>query len=711
MSSDKLSIGVDSPGAATTIRQLEEVKSKLENAEAAAHAFGAATKASGEEAAAALEKVQKASHDVLEIVDRIGTAAYLDDFSDRIKYAGESFMVAEDKSRSFGVRASAMFAGLSGITQMWVTSLYAGAQALAAGGAAAEQNERAVRSLGAAWQHVQQATNDTVSAQQAQTAQQALLRSGLSIQAEDLGVVARAARDYALATGTDTTAALTQLTSALQSGDTNALRPFGVTVREGTSRTRTFSTALEQLRGEQSRTAVEARSFAEDNERLSRSWTEMTNTVFSEIARWTDLRSNIVGVTDAIRELSGANDEANLRAASNDGARAAHLELVNQYNAALGSAARRGVRFGTALPNAMSLSDDDLARFTLQLNQGGGSEVLASVAEAGTLQDQRRAAAAAEAAGRAEERRLQGRADASVDRDRNTSVQDIAQARLQQAIRQMAKEVDIKRGALAASMGIDVSSLDTIFETRSSMRAEEEAKRRGQLTYEQEQNDATRARNLALASGVSQAGEVRATGFDAYTRARDVGAQVGDRFGGARSAAEQQVALTQQTADSVMGSYEQMTNGLNGFLDTLIESPEKAGEASIALAKNVLKGIALMAAQKSLFSLAEGFAALAGKDPASATAFFVASGIYAGVAVAAGAGAAGIAASQRGGAQATPPSNNSGSFGPARADSGRGNGQRGGDTYVISVNGSILDTGGFEEAVGRAVRGARGRGA
>jgi hypothetical protein len=198
------------------------------------------------------------------VLDRLGTAAFLDDFTDRIKYAGEAFMVMEDNTRSFAVRASAGISAVSGITGMWVQNLLAASQALAAGAATAEQNERATRTLGRAWDEVRRQTADTVTAQQALAMQQAFVRNGMSTTAEEMGLLTRAAREYALATGTDTPAAMQQLTQALQQGDREGLRPFKISVQEGTTRSEAYRQAVNQLRDGFHGSTASARTFAEE---------------------------------------------------------------------------------------------------------------------------------------------------------------------------------------------------------------------------------------------------------------------------------------------------------------------------------------------------------------------------------------------------------------------------------------------------------------
>lgn len=194
---------------------------------------------------------------------------------------------------------------------------------------------------------------------------------------------------------------------------------------------------------------------------------------------------------------------------------------------------------------------------------------------------------------------------------------------------------------------------------------------------------------------------------------QSLGGRVASGLGLKDTLEENLASPIQSAASSVNNAFSSMTQGLNGFLDTLIESPEEVGTASVAIAKNFLKGLSMMALQESLFNLAKGVAAsFTPGMQASAAGYFTASAIFAGVAAATGAGAAGIAASQRGAQQVPAAANGGGGNGPARVDGGNGrNGNREAPMYTININGSVLDQGGFEDAIVRGIRRANGRGA
>lgn len=710
--SDSLQIVTELQGIRAALDGLKSLKENLDDAKKSANALG-------DDAAEAMHKIREKSSDTLEVLDRLGTAAFLDDFTDRIKYAGEAWMVMEDNTRSFAVRASAGLSAVSGITGMWVQNLLAASQALAAGAADAERNERAVRTLGRAWDEVRRQTADTVTAAQALAMQQAFVRNGMSTTAEEMGLLTRAAREYALATGTETPAAMQTLTQALQQGDREGLRPFKISVQEGTTRSEAYRQAIHQLRDGMSGSAVSARTFAEENERLSRAWTEMTTTLFSDIARWTDLRSNILGVTQALtalREEGGIHGHADQIRSST--ARDTAMLERREYVGRLLQTAAQATNYRGTLINPQRLTPEQLDFIETSLTSRGRTlediqGALQFATAAGQNYNASRAATArertAEAARQQRERDAQLRAQDARDRQDALSPEERRRRALEAAQRAMANDVRRKRKNLSLQLGVPVDDLDSWAENQAAMRLDEENKRREQLVYVREQSEQQAARFRTLSNE-------RTAGYDAYMertgRAGNLGLQIRNQFGGQRSLEESMAAPIQGAAESVKGAFDSMSSGLASFMDTLIESPERAGEAAAQLAKGVLKGLAMMALQKSLFSTAEGIVALTNPVTApTAAGFFTAAGIYAGVAVAAGAGAAGIAASQRS-AQATPAGSNGSGYNPARVDGGRG-GDRNREMpmYTININGSVLDQGGFEDAIVRGIRRANGRGA
>lgn len=208
-------------------------------------------------------------------------------------------------ARDLGIswaRAGAVAAGT-------VVAFGAAARAIAQGAAAAETNARVTRQLGDAYAAVQRQTDGAVSAAEAMRAQQTLMRSGLQLSGEELGRVTRAAREFALATGTETSAALEQLTGALRGGEAEGLRAFGITLEANSTRSHSFRTALNQLEAQQRAMAPSAQTMAEANAEMGRSWDALTSGIASNIAEWTNLREAIGGALQMMRDVQAAEGD------------------------------------------------------------------------------------------------------------------------------------------------------------------------------------------------------------------------------------------------------------------------------------------------------------------------------------------------------------------------------------------------------------------
>ena len=215
------------------------------------------------------------------------------------------------------------------------------AQATMQGAAAHEQHERALRLLGGAYDAVAVQTRGAVTAEQALRTQQSLAQSGLRMTGEQLGVVTRAAREYALATGTETTQALDQLTDALRGGEAEGLRRFGIALRQGQDRASALETSLRRLGEQQRSMAPSAQTMAEANEQLAQSWSGLANTLFADLARWADLQGYVTGLAQGIRELASAhgnlhavvtgNTQEDVQRRAGDAERNRELDLRLEY--------------------------------------------------------------------------------------------------------------------------------------------------------------------------------------------------------------------------------------------------------------------------------------------------------------------------------------------------------------------------------------------
>ena len=169
---------------------------------------------------------------------------------------------------------------------------------------AGDRQATAIQRLGPAWNEVRDATRGTVTAQEAFQLQQQLLQSGLPTTGRELATITRAARDYAHATGVDTTQALQQMGEALRNGEAGGLRRFGIAVQTGSTRTATFESAIRQLAAAQNGSAPAAHTAAEAQEALSNSVTTLTQSFALLIAQKTELFSFFTELSGYFTDLS-----------------------------------------------------------------------------------------------------------------------------------------------------------------------------------------------------------------------------------------------------------------------------------------------------------------------------------------------------------------------------------------------------------------------
>lgn len=676
MANDSLKIDVETPGARDALKEVQALRDALE------------------------ETKQEAKN--------VFAKGLSESLPEQLQDVAKGFRIAADSNAGFTTRLQGGV-GAALIARTAMVDL-AGravdlARAFGESRAAVEQEQRALRALGDNYASIRAATADTTTAAEALTMRQTLLRAGFQANADTLARVSRLGREYAQTYGGSATEAVNQFTAAIQSGDAAALQPFGVRLGQTKTSAERMSAAVEQLGERFSRTAAAGRTATEDAAAFDRGLARMRNETLTGLNRMflhipEGIHAAVTALGDMIPVERGVAD------ATDHAARGLERQA---------EAARTTATATATLTSELSKADEALKAFENTLHDAPDYTLRANESYQEAVA--RNSAMALNAMNRARRTRdVQAGVLRSLGRVNNVDRAAAGLPTVQAAHSNLVPKwltVSLEEKAAAEQERLSLLGSD---EHQRMMRAKgidsDDAASAGLLGRDEYQR-ALRAKSFE-SDDLNAAGLMGRNEYGTALQGKqneNAELDAGNSFGGKlTNAFASTKTAAESAADSVKGSFDLMTNGLTSFMDTLIESPEKAGEASVNLAKGVLKGIGMMAAQNSLFELAAGFADLARGLP-TAAGHFISSGIYAGVAVAAGAGAAGIAASQRSGAQATPPSNNSGSFGPARADSGRGSGQRGGDTYVISVNGSILDTGGFEEAVGRAVRGARGRGA
>lgn len=143
---------------------------------------------------------------------------------------------------------------------------------------------RALELLGTDYAQVERQTMGLVSAQEALEARGRLTNSGLRVTGEQLGLLTRAAREYAQSTGTEVTQALEQLTDAVGEASEDGLRKFNLRLAEGVPRQDAFNASLDQLRQRFSGTAPVALAADERVTAFNRTAEETKNLLLGQLA-------------------------------------------------------------------------------------------------------------------------------------------------------------------------------------------------------------------------------------------------------------------------------------------------------------------------------------------------------------------------------------------------------------------------------------------
>ena len=239
-----------------------------------------------------LKLVEKELTEVEKATQAAGKAT--DEWAAKGKAASEGMRALGSQSKKTALE---MAEGMREAASAVVAATVALARMTLEGAVANERQQRALTALGSAYGEVQRATNGTVTATEAWQVQQRLLQSGLPTTGRELALITRAAREYAQATGTETPAAIEQLTQALTNGEAGGLRRFGLSVQQGATRTETFNAALQQLQQTQAATTPATRSLGEEVAHFGTQATEAGNALAGFLL-------NAAGGTDTLRVLS-----------------------------------------------------------------------------------------------------------------------------------------------------------------------------------------------------------------------------------------------------------------------------------------------------------------------------------------------------------------------------------------------------------------------
>lgn len=258
----------------------------------------------GDPAIEELNRNIKALDETLKAATRDTVAA-----RDGIKKLGDS---AKDAKKEFVDAGAAISTALGNLASNAMQGAIDGTVAWARGiddaAARAEQHQRALSSLGAAYGAVQQATSGVVTAEQALRVQQTLAQSGLTLTARELAAVTQRAREYARATGTEITQALDQMTDALRGGEAEGLRRFGISVQSGTNKADAMASALRQVQEQARTTGTSMQSLAEASSDVDRAWSEINDAFSATLAQELGLRDFFTQLASQLRQVAHEGD-------------------------------------------------------------------------------------------------------------------------------------------------------------------------------------------------------------------------------------------------------------------------------------------------------------------------------------------------------------------------------------------------------------------
>jgi hypothetical protein len=331
--------------------------------------------------------------------------------------AGAADDALDGVGRRGGISARGLgeaFVTAGGAVTAFTAAAVAAGVALGTAAGRGEDNLRAVNALGSAYDEVRRATSDTVTAQQAFATQQRLVRSGLQVSTTQLGVITRAARDYARATGTDATQATEQLADALVGASADELQKYGISLQSGLERTEAFAQATRQLAQQQEGTSPAARTLSEDMERLGTATTQAASAFAMMAADGLGLQGIVSGLATRLRQLTeDINDAitASRNASRTEADVAQRGAAISTFQAAQREARAAFIeRGGTAEQFARALPPPDtLNRLTTAQLERAAGQLRTRFAGTRSTAGVRGAIAAAE------RERLQGRRFGAID--------------------------------------------------------------------------------------------------------------------------------------------------------------------------------------------------------------------------------------------------------------------------------------------------------
>lgn len=535
----------------------------------------------------------------------------------------------------------------------------------------AEQQEQAIRRLGSAYDAVSAATNGAMSAQQALTLQGQIQAAGVRVNSQQLGLLARAAREYAQATGNDAVQAVEKLTNAIVNNSEDALSELGLAQARATTSTQTLANMTRELENRFRGVAPAARTLNEDLEKLPqvmsfignaaaqaaagglRSFIDALHGAGTAAAIWRDI-TNFADDRRNIERQGQSQDAMNRRQALREriqrqaqgvGARFNSDLLQGMSERELQSVSSR-LEVGTGVRGQSARGGDLNAVFgsivaqnDLNLNMNGQFEGIVNAVRNEERMRQRR-----EAAGEARPVDENVRVKESIAKSMNAAGDAAGNAAT--AFERAAKRIELSGTAVidlvaSAAEAAGGRGFRNRLQTAASALGltsgtdAEQSELFGGIADSMEGGGATNRAERSRRSRIAE--RDRETRNQSISRGRGVGAGILRGLGVSADAMETESRMMQGYADTIVGTLGKVGDAFTRHIELVMSGQETIGQAMLNGVHEIGKALAMEAAPKALMELAAGFAALTNPVTiATAPMHFTAAGIYGAVAAAGG---------------------------------------------------------------------------
>lgn len=704
-------------------KEFEQITGSAEAAEKVAKRFAKAQADALKEVEREQAKLGSASEKARELFNKgIGGG----EVAERVKSLGESFKVAGNEGLGANTRMLALAGGLglaAGAASVVVGRVSQLAQGLLEAGIAAETTERQMRALGAAYDVVRSATNDTASAAETFAQREALLSAGIQASADQLASLSREAREYAAVHGGTVAEAFAKLQAAIISNDRTALAPFGLTVSAATDNTRRLGEAVGQLAAHQLRSAPASRTLAEE--------VDHAKDVFGNFGGAAVRAGGFVASTIPQVQLLGVVYRSASYAAEAmtpvlqrvGGLFGSHADAATRDAEALARNTQHSIEnkaaanaLGDKLQNALAPAAEAANRALAALKDTSGNLSIALQAGESGVDYQARTLHQAEQHiqnARAERKARRSLLQRLRQDHAGTAAELYDAAGLERPQADTTNWEKDKLGQMRAAQR-ELLALETAKANETERgRVAEEARLHALVTAVEIGKDQDRkaAQRLALEQEERAEGKAALMGKAANDNADEFGASLRSSLGEYNIFSKEVTSLSASMGQTVGGVFQSMSGAIRSHVGAMIAGREDIGQAAKGIATDVLTSLAQEATVKALFYGATAIAeAFTPGGQAAAAGHAAAAAAYGAAALAAGGAAYALGSI---GGSAAPASTGSG-LPRETASVGGGAGEAGGrGSTVINVNfsGTILGTQEHvEDAVVRAVNGAAERG-